>query len=85
MQWYLKSRTGKTMAAGTLEQMLTYLKYLVPDGEYQLVGSELTIRARRHRGLVYPLEEYIAEMLSRKGSKDSNSAPQQRPHRPEGI
>jgi hypothetical protein len=63
MKWHLKNRQGKSIAAGTLEQMFTYLKHLVPDGEYQLVGSELTIPARRHRGeVIYPvgLEDFIS-------------------------
>ncbi len=82
MQWHLKNRRGKTLAAGNLEQMCTYLKYLVPDGEYRLVGSEITIFARRHRGLVYPLEEFIAEVLSKNGSSGSGSSPTRIPGQP---
>ena len=82
MRWQLKRRRGKALAAGTLEQMLTYLKYMVPDGEYQLVGSELTIFARRHRGIVYPLEDFIAEVLGRQAGGDSTASPSKAPPRP---
>jgi hypothetical protein len=63
MKWHLKNRRGKSIAAGTLEQMFTYLKHFVPGGEYKLVGSELTIPARRYRGqVIYPvgLEDFIS-------------------------
>jgi hypothetical protein len=57
-QWRLEDRRGTQIAAGTLEQMLTFLKCTVQDGEYQLVGPETTIMVRRHRGVVYPFDRW---------------------------
>jgi hypothetical protein len=58
MQWQLKSRRGRGIASGTLAQMVYYLKFLLPDGEYQLEGSELTIPVRRYQGVVYPFDRW---------------------------
>lgn len=58
MSWQLKSRRGRSIASGTLEQMLFYLKNMLPDGEYQLVGTELTIPVRRHQAVVYPFDKW---------------------------
>ena len=58
MKGKLTDRKGKPIAAGTLEQMLTYLKFMVKDGEYQLVHGDTTVSARRHQGTVYPFERW---------------------------
>jgi hypothetical protein len=69
MTWRLETRRGRKIAAGTLEQMLTHLKYLLRDGEYRLVGSELTIPVRRYQGVVYPFDKWeggpLAEVVNR--------------------
>jgi hypothetical protein len=65
MKWHLKSRRGKTLASGSLEQMVLYLRHLVPDGEYQLAGAEVSIRTRRYQGkVIYPvgLEEFVSSL-----------------------
>jgi len=38
--------------------MLTYLKFMVKDGEYRLVRGDTTISARRHQGTLYPFERW---------------------------
>jgi hypothetical protein len=58
MKWRLETRRGKAITAGTLEQVLTYLKYMVPDGDYSVVGPQLSIPARRHQGVVYPFDQW---------------------------
>jgi hypothetical protein len=71
MKWQLKNRRDQRIAAGTLEQMFVYLKYLVPDGEYKLVGSDLNIPARRYHGkVVYPtgLEDFISSSSNQRPS-----------------
>jgi hypothetical protein len=71
MKWRLSDRRGKVIATGTVEQMYDYLKSLLPDGEYQLVGSEISLPVRRYQGsIVYPkgLEEFISGLASRNRS-----------------
>jgi hypothetical protein len=58
MKWKLTDRHGRPIAAGTMEQMLTYLKYTVKDGEYRLVRGETTIAALRYRGILYPFDQW---------------------------
>jgi hypothetical protein len=58
MSWHLETRRGQKLATGTLEQMLTYLKYMLQDGEYRLIGDEVDIPVRRHRGVVYPFDRW---------------------------
>ena len=73
MTWQLQTRRGWTIATGTLQQMFMYLKSLVPDGEYRLVGSKLNIPARRWRGkIIYPrgLEGYISSLQQEDTSGD---------------
>jgi hypothetical protein len=68
MKWKLTDRKRRPIAAGTVVQMYEYLKNHVPDGEYKLVGSDVTIAVRRYRGqVVYPvgLDDFIAEVASR--------------------
>ncbi len=58
MKWQLTDRRGKPIAAGTLEQMLAYLKFTVKDGEYRLVRGDTIINARRHQGTLYPFDHW---------------------------
>jgi hypothetical protein len=65
MKWHLKNRRGRTIASGTLKQMVTYLQHMVPDGEYQLVGSDVSVPTRRYLGqVIYPvgLEEFVSSL-----------------------
>lgn len=70
MKWCIEDRKGRKIAAGTLEQMLSYLKFNLPDGEYVMVGPELRIPTRRHRGVLYPFDQWRgwapAEAVNRK-------------------
>jgi hypothetical protein len=58
MKWRLTTRLGRPLAAGTLEQMLAYLKYTAKDGEYQLVRDDVTIPTMRHQGVLYPFDQW---------------------------
>lgn len=71
MKWHLKNRRGEPIAEGTVQQMFLYLQHFVPDGEYQLVGSEVFIPTRRYRGkVIYPvgLEEFVSSLSNRHSS-----------------
>ena len=54
----LTKRRGQPIAAGTLEQMLTYLKYTLPDGEYRLIHDDTVIRTTRHKGILIPFDQW---------------------------
>jgi hypothetical protein len=58
MKWQLTDRHGKPIAAGSLEQMLTHLKFTAKDGEYQLVRGDTAIHTQRHQGTLYPFEQW---------------------------
>ncbi|HLW64198.1 MAG TPA: hypothetical protein VKS79_02690 [Gemmataceae bacterium] len=58
MEWKLTKRRGQRIAAGTLEQMLTYLKYTLPDGEYRLIHGDRVIRTTRHQGILIPFDQW---------------------------
>jgi hypothetical protein len=58
MNWRLENRRGQRIASGTLEQMLFYLKHLVRDGDYELLGTQITILVRRHQGVVNPFDRW---------------------------
>jgi hypothetical protein len=58
MNWQLTNRRGRPIAAGTLEQMLEYLKYRLQDGEYRLVRDDTTIYTLRYRGILYPFDQW---------------------------
>ena len=58
MKWKLTKRRGQGIAAGTLEQMLTYLKYSLPDGEYRLIHGERVIHTTRHKGILIPFDQW---------------------------
>ncbi len=76
MSWELRDRLGRSrLAAGTLEQMLAYLRYTVKDGEYRLVGQKVDVNVRRFRGVIYPFDlwegwapaEVVKQVQSRVG------------------
>ena len=58
MKWQLTDRRGKPLAAGTMEQMLSYLKYTLKDGEYRMVRDDTTIYTLRYRGILYPFDQW---------------------------
>jgi hypothetical protein len=58
MKWKLTKRRGQPIASGTLEQMLTYLKYTLPDGEYRLIHGDRVIRTTRHQGILIPFDQW---------------------------
>ena len=58
MNWQLTDRKGKRIAAGTLEQMLQYLKFTLKDGEYRLVREDTTIYTLRYCGILYPFDQW---------------------------
>ena len=58
MKWQLTNRRGRPITAGTLEQMLVYLKYTAKDGEYRLIHGETTIHTLRYQGTLYPFDQW---------------------------
>jgi hypothetical protein len=58
MDWQLTNRRGIPLTAGTLEQVLYYLKFLVKDGEYRLVRGDTTVYTIRHQGILYPFDQW---------------------------
>ena len=51
----LVSETGEVVAAGTRDQMYSFIKHHVEDGEYLIIEGDEALKLSRSEGIVWPV------------------------------
>ena len=51
----LVTEDGKVVAAGTRDQMYSFVKHHVEDGDYSIIKGDEALRLSRSEGIVWPV------------------------------
>lgn len=53
-EFQLIGSNGETIARGTRDQILSFIKHLAPDGRYRIVGNDLNLHCLCKDGIIEP-------------------------------